>query len=775
MTARRLHLGLAAAALWGAAAPSGARADAASDAERQLQALRSEVQLMEQDLGRRDESAAQRARRKFSEGEIQFLLKDWSHAAVLLYEAVDEPEFRASPDQATALYYLGESLFQQGDLVTAAGYFRQSLATPGGRFRREALTRLLEAAVRLSNLSGLDALLAEGQRTFGAAPPPEFRYLAAKATWRRRDLDPATRRARALQAFAAVPPPFHVAAAYFQGAIQVEARNLPAAAEALEGCGRLAPADDAQREIHELCLLGLGRVYGEMGRYSEAIDRYQEIPRQSPRFEEALHEMAWTFVRAGRFPQALRMASLVSELSPQSPLAPEATILQGHLQLKLGRYAEALESYNRVIDRYAPVRDELDAILSMREDPVRYFNEIVGRGDQALDVSTMLPAVAVRWASSQAQVARALELVNDVDRGRRDLSQGQAIADRLDAVLSRNDGLDAFPRLKEEWARADALENSVALLDGELAAAAEAMVLEEKAVPPEQRAAVEQARAARLALEPRARRLPRTGAEVLARRDAIRARFLEVDQAAFRLGYDVESAKAALAGTQSWLDEHRDDSAGAAEKRAEVLDEMRRHREVVAGYEDEQRRLRKEAGMAADALSGSEGAAGDAQVREAWRRAVAASWEALAPAGGALSGREAERLERMQRMRSDLPGLLSRVARLKGGLRGTTRGSAAGLRARVRAEREQMARQLAELSRAQEETKGYVGGIAYDSFRAARQQFYRLVLKADVGIVDVAWQRKRERLERIQQLSTAKSVDLSALEEEFRSVLREVQ
>jgi len=51
----------------------------------------------------------------------------------------------------------------------------------------------------------------------------------------------------------------------------------------------------------------------------------------------------------------------------------------------------------------------------------------------------------------------------------------------------------------------------------------------------------------------------------------------------------------------------------------------------------------------------------------------------------------------------------------------------------------------------------------------------QLVLKADIGIVDVVWQRKRERVDKIQQLSAAKSVDLSAMDEEFKGVLREVQ
>jgi hypothetical protein len=50
-----------------------------------------------------------------------------------------------------------------------------------------------------------------------------------------------------------------------------------------------------------------------------------------------------------------------------------------------------------------------------------------------------------------------------------------------------------------------------------------------------------------------------------------------------------------------------------------------------------------------------------------------------------------------------------------------------------------------------------------------------LVLKADVGLLDTAWQRKRERLDRIQALSAQKSADIAAMEEEFKGVLREVK
>ena len=73
------------------------------------------------------------------------------------------------------------------------------------------------------------------------------------------------------------------------------------------------------------------------------------------------------------------------------------------------------------------------------------------------------------------------------------------------------------------------------------------------------------------------------------------------------------------------------------------------------------------------------------------------------------------------------------------------------------------------------DAKDIIGRIAFRSFSAVRAQFYKLVLKADVGIVDVAWSRKRERVEQIQQLSQQKAAELEALDRDYKLVLREVE
>jgi len=744
----------------------------AQDAQGQYEELENQLRFVEQEHARPDETQAQRARRKLSDAETQFLLQNWRSVVVLLYDAVDVPEFRASADYATALYYLGESLYQEGDYKTARGYFRQVLAMPGAAHQREALVRALDVAVRTNDTKDVDQLVELGRNAFGDRPPAELAYLAAKSIVRRPGLDPAERRRRAIEAFAAVPPPLQQQAAYWQGALHVEGSDAERGLERFQACTAMPGKDPRQVEVRELCHMALGRVLADQGRIQEAVDHYQEVPRESPRFNEALYELAWAWVKAKRYEQALRTAALISDLSPESRMAPEATILQGHLNLKLGRYGDAIEAYNRVINRYAPVRDELDAILTNREDPVRYFHDILGQSDRAFNAAQVLPPVAAKWAANQPQVARALGVVGDVDTGRRDLAESRHMADRLDAMLLRNEGLDAFTALKEGHGRAEAVENGALWLEGRILEEEGAIVA--RALAPDQRAELERLRAARLELEKRVSTLPRTPAAIQQRLERLRARFAALDKAAFQLGYVVEASRAALSGTRAWIEQRRGESQGA-EARAELLEEIRRQDVVVQTYEEELAAVHQEITRAIEAVEGPEGDAGEALLREEYRRAMSQEWAVLDPLRSLAPSSSRDRMDRLEAVRGRLPELMARAARAQTQLKGQARISASAMRERLTAERRRLDEQAAELARAQGETKGMVGDVALRSLRDVRGQFYDIVLKADVGVADVSWQKKRDRVEEIQKLSTQKSGDLGTMDGDYKGVLREVK
>lgn len=761
-------LALAAALL----APWPAAASRLDGVEREAAAAEDRLLLVERTLARPDETLAARAARKFSEGEVQFLLGDWLHAAVLLLDAVETPEFRASADYPQALAYLGDAFRHQGACGSALAQYEALLKLGDTPARGAAIAGALDCRVRLRRLDGVEALAAQAAGAFPRGAPPEVGYLLAKAITLRTDLPPAERLARAGEAFAAVAPPYHLAAAYWQGALQVEAGDLGAAAERFERCITLDGKDAKQVEIRELCMLALGRIYAEQGRWAESLDRYQLVPLESPHFNEALHEVAWGFVKSKAYEQALRTAGMIVDLAPESRLAPEATILTGHLNLRLGRYSDASEAFNKVVNAYAPVRDEIDAILTMHEDPIRYFNELIGRQGRAFDVASVLPEMAVKWATAQRDVGGAMDLVAAIDGGRRDLDEANTVGVRVEALLSRADGLDAAPLLKAGWTGADAVENAVARLEGEAATAAVQAAL--PSLAPEARAELERVHAARLALQPRLEALPTTPAGVEARQARMARRLEQVERAAFQLRYQADAAGAAIAGTEAWLEQHRAEISTDEAARLEFAEDLRKQRAVVTGYLGELRDLGRDIEQARDAARGVALLGPEARLRQEYRELLSQERAQVAAARGALpAGAQAE-LSRADALLDRLGRTGQRAVELKAQLAAAARARAEALQARVAADRTALGEQQATLDGMTDDARDVIGRIAFRSFSAVRAQFYRLVLKADVGIIDVAWSRKRERLERIQQLSQQKAAELDTLDRDFKLVLREV-
>jgi tetratricopeptide (TPR) repeat protein len=711
-----------------------------------------------------------RARRRAEAGERQYRLGDWENAAVLLADAVDEPGWSDAPARARALFQLADALRRAGRCGAARVRFAAYLALGAPDHRGAAVSGALDCAVKERRAGDVARLLVDAEQVFGAEPPAEVRYLAAKALFQRRDLPPPERIARAREAFAQVGSPFQLQAWYFQGVLAIEEGAPAASVPPFERCARSEPRDARDVELRDLCRLALGRVHADAGNLAAAIAWYRTTSPASPRLPEALHELAWTHVRAKDLEEALSMATFAAELAPESPLAPEATLLRGDLLLRLERWAGATAAFEDVIESYGPVRDELDALLSLKEDPVRYFHELVSRHQPRFEAASILPPVAARWATRDDDVALALGLVQEVGAARREVTEARAIVARIDALLARGGGIDAFPHLRSAFAAAQVAETAAARAEAAYVGALGAAV--ESALAPEGRAELLRARAARAALEPRFERLPSTPAAAAERLAVVRTRIDAADRETFRLGLAVEGAFAAIRGCEAWIEGHRVQLAPYPADRAGLADELRAHRSIAEGYEAELEALRRELAAARDAADGVQALGGGARVRAEYLEALEREWGALEAAGGrrvapALFERADAARERLERVRARAR------THAQAALAEATRRSAE-VRAQLGADRAALAAQDAALDGIQASSKDLLGRIALRSLADVREQFHRLVLHADVGLVDVAWSRKRSRAERIQQLAVQKDAAVEQLDREYRAIAREV-
>jgi hypothetical protein len=69
------------------------------------------------------------------------------------------------------------------------------------------------------------------------------------------------------------------------------------------------------------------------------------------------------------------------------------------------------------------------------------------------------------------------------------------------------------------------------------------------------------------------------------------------------------------------------------------------------------------------------------------------------------------------------------------------------------------------------EAEDVIGAVTHANFNNVRQRFYDLVLRADVGRIDVAWARREEHRMRVDMLTRERSQQIQALDDEFREIM----
>src|SRR5262245_6904775 len=131
---------------------------AAEDLDKKLAAYELEARQLAANLPQPHQQTGAAGQRRLVDAEIAYSLGDYDTAALMLFDLSSRP----GPDQETALYYLGESLFQKGDKGAARTYFAQIASSPNvsGKYYQPSLLRLIEIAIAQRDNSDIDKHIA---------------------------------------------------------------------------------------------------------------------------------------------------------------------------------------------------------------------------------------------------------------------------------------------------------------------------------------------------------------------------------------------------------------------------------------------------------------------------------------------------------------------------------------------------------------------------------------------------------------------------------------
>jgi tetratricopeptide (TPR) repeat protein len=335
------------------------------------------------------------------------LLRDGAgiEAAVALYAVVESPRFRDLSDSVeyqNAEYYLGVSLARSGAYGAALDQLGRVLVRgPDAPYFAPAHRRMVDIALETRDHQGVLERLrrASPARVIPIEASGERSYLRARVAYDAGKLGEAeaelTKLSRRSRLFSS--------AMYLRGLIRTRRGELRGAAEAL--CEIAATPDDDsftfvvdQRyfSVKDLARLGLGRIAHEWGDYDDAYYHYFQIPDDSERLPEALFEAAWSMYQKRELGTARDLTSELRKNFPSTPLAPEAGLLAGYVELADCKFDEAQRHYDRLVAELGPVVAELEAIRRSPDRRSALFDRALARwrADEKTPTAARATAIA---------------------------------------------------------------------------------------------------------------------------------------------------------------------------------------------------------------------------------------------------------------------------------------------------------------------------------------------------------------------------------------------
>jgi tetratricopeptide (TPR) repeat protein len=719
----------------------------------------------------------QTAEQRLSNGELLYRMKDYNRAVVVLSEILEEfPNTTSYPD---ALWLRGETYYAQHDYLAARRDYRE-IVDHGAEPRYQAyfgkaLARLVDVSMRLNDPPETLGPIFE---KFNQVPPAQvdaaLLYAKGKGYYRQSSWNDAT------AAFAQVGTTSDYAhqARYFQGLVAMKVArsgvdataktparvNYVAAINAFHAVTDLPPDTPEHRHVIDLAWMAIGRLFYEMEQYQQAAEAYSKVARESPEFDTMLYELAWVYVRLGDVDRAERALEVLAVADPDSEYIGDGTLLRADLLLRAGAFDRALQLYDGVRTQYEPMRAKVASFLDSTKDVSVYYDRLAQQQLDLLDQNDQLPPVAVRWAREAEDGPLAFATIDDVNECKTLLRRSGQLVDKLTALMIAPTRVRAFPELAAGETTALGLINRLSRARLTLAHA-----LDEEE-PSDLSGEIGTVRAQRRALMAAIEGLPVEPGDFAQREHQGVAQWNKLSQQLTVRTSEVDTLQATVNGLRRMLSDGP--SQGVARDPATVQRfqaELDANEHDLKLYRDEMVELRKQVDMGraqiglGDARYQNDAVARD-QFRDALDREMQLAGNGVAGGGAQSLAGQARPLLAQARQYEDALGasfaqLEAQVAERAG-----------ALQQKIEVERANVANYQKLLDGYDGEARDLVGHVAQRNFALVRDRLRGIVLRADVGITEQAWEVREEELDRVRNLQGERARQEQLLDEELKEV-----
>ncbi|MBP5592510.1 tetratricopeptide repeat protein [bacterium] len=668
---------------------------------------------------------------KMKKGDFFFEKGDFATSAGIFY-SVTESVSDNDAVKSEALYKLGESLFMQKNYVSATRYY-ETVATSGSAdLKVKALKRLIFISYSLGEYAAAEKYY---NQFSGAgsdiSADPELLYYLAKSLFFGGRQEEAAKHFSAIEKDAA----FYPQARYFLGVMALRDKKLEEAKAYYEEILALPDGEyHSFGNIRELADLAVARIAFEFDDTETASAHYTPVSFDSRSFPQAYYELSWTFIKRDQFDDAVETLRLVQNAAPHSQVASQAEVLEGTLLVKMGRFGEALVLFDSIVTKYTKYQDELFSI-----DGKSFLAS--GKAGKVSDF--LLPySPAVRSVLQDSRKFSETVVLNDtIIALEEELKRIDELEKKVLAISGNKNAAALFPPLKAAVKSVMSLRNRVAVIKNSLVMT--------KNVSESQRGEFD-----RLDSEKRGL-LDITDTSLIAP-ERIRERAEEYGEKVVKLDEKMHGVSMELENLSVRLDaliaSYSEERKVAKENEKEVLDRIGQEREKFNGLTAESETCQAEIDDEKNALVfGGTIIEAENEIRDSFNGIVARQYSIVGGSDIASLISEADRIDAKladfyDRLNAAMNGILSEI------------------RASYEQERRNIDGYRSELLRAKREVEEMAVLALYSNMNAARNIFADLVLQGDLGIIDVAWEKKEESSSEIKRLKTQKATEIQQLQ-----------
>jgi tetratricopeptide (TPR) repeat protein len=713
---------------------------------------------------------------RLANGELLYRMNDYERAIVVLSEIMEE--FPNTPSYPDALWLRGETYYAMHDYLSARRDYK-ALVDRGNEPRFQtyfgrSLARLVDVAVRLNDPPETLAPIFE---KFNQVPPSQIDagllYAKGKAYYHQSSFNDA------MSAFGQVAnsTPYTHQARYFQGLVSLKiARsstgatakgavvNYKPAIEAFRAVTVLPPDSPEHQHVIDLAWMAIGRLFYEMEQYQQAAEAYAKVDRSSPEFDTMLYELAWVYVRLGDVQRADRALEVLMVSDPNSQYIGEGTLLRADLLLRAGAFDRALQLYQSVLAQYDPMRAKVESFLDSTKDVAVYYDKLAQQQLDLLDQNDSLPPIAIRWAREAEDGPLAFAVIDDINECKTLIKQSNQLVDKLTALTGASNRVRAFPELEAGEEAALALLNRISRARLKLARGLDGVE------PSDLGGEMGQVRAQRRALMAAIEGLPVEPADFATRDQQGLTQWNTLSQQLTQRSHEVDSLQASVNGLRRMLaDGPQQGIARDPASMQRFQAELDANERDLKKYRDEITELRREIEIGRAQIGlGDSRYQNDAQARDQFREAL--EREVQLASGGAAGGSAQQLASQDGAVLAQARQYEAQLVAAFQQLEAQVAEKAGALQQKIETERGNIAKYQQTLDGYDNEARDLVGRVAQRNFGLVRDKLRGIVLRADVGVTEQAWEVREEELDRVHSLQSERSRQEQLLDEELKEV-----